>query len=287
MPGHRYLLGPLLGPTIGPLLGSVILSNLDWPWLFWILLIICSVDIAGAIFFLRETYVPVLLSKRKNELERSNGGNYFFEGEDNRSLKEKLAWAVQRPIRILFTQPIVLTMASYQALLFGTAYSLYTQFESIYGEAYGFSTLQVGLVYLGPGLGFLTAVWFLVPRIGTVYNSLTKKHNGESKPEYRLPIANVGAILILISLFWFAWTVQFHVHVSITHSPRYFLMWIVVVHHNPANIFLRNWTGCNIQLSPKLLHRQLREICSKCHCCWCIISKCDWWYRSSIHRWTH
>lgn len=209
------MLGPLLGPTLGPLLGSIILSNLDWPWLFWILLIICSVDIVGAIFFLRETYVPVLLSERKKELERSKGGKYYFEGEDDRSLKEKLAQAVQRPIRILFTQPIVLTMASYQALLFATAYSLYTQFESIYGEGYGFSTLQVGLVYLGPGLGFLTAVWFLVPRIGTVYNSLTKKHNGESKPEYRLPIANVGAILIPISLFWFAWAVQFHIHVSI------------------------------------------------------------------------
>lgn len=249
------MLGPLLGPTLGPLLGSVILSNLDWPWLFWILLIICSIDIIGAIFFLRETYVPVLLSKRKKELESSEGGEYYFEGEDDRSLKEKLAQAVQRPIRILFTQPIVLTMASYQALLFATAYSLYTQFESIYGEGYGFSTFQVGLVYLGPGLGFLTAVWFLVPRIGTVYNSLTKKNNGESKPEYRLPVANVGAILIPISLFWFAWTVQFHVHVRNPHTIlQYLLTHLLVVHHNPTNLLLRNWTSCNLQLSAELLH---------------------------------
>ncbi|CZR50765.1 related to multidrug resistant protein [Phialocephala subalpina] len=216
-----YLLGPLLGPSLGPLLGAVIIQSLDWPWLFWITLIICTVAVIGAFLFLRETYVPVLLQRRKKELENSEGGNYYFEGQDDRSLRVKLGQAIQRPVRILFTQPIVLTMAAYQALLFAITYSLYTQSESIYGEdGYSFSTLQLGLVYLGPGLGFLVAVWFLVPRIGSVYNSLTKKHNGEGKPEYRLPIANVGAILIPISLFWFAWSVEFHVHVAIFNSVQ-------------------------------------------------------------------
>ena len=95
-------------------------------------------------------------------------------------------------------------MSAYQALIFATTYSLYTQFPSIYGDDYGFSTLQIGLVYLGPGMGFLFAVWALIPRIDTIYNSLTKKNNGESKPEFRLPLANIGAVLTPISLFWFA-----------------------------------------------------------------------------------
>ena len=217
-PGERagifgwYLLGPLLGPTIGPLLGGIILENLTWPWLFWVMLIICGVLTAGAFFFLKETYVPVLLAQRKKDLENSEGGTYYYEDEDDRPLGTKLWKSIQRPLRILFTQPIVITMASYQALIFATTYSLYTQFQSIYGDTYSFSTLQVGFVYLGPGLGFLTSVWFLVPRIDTLYNSLTKKHNGEAKPEYRLPLANVGSVLIPISLFWFAWTVEFHVH---------------------------------------------------------------------------
>ena len=72
--------------------------------------------------------------------------------------------------------------------------------RSVYGDGYGFSILQVGLIYLGPGLGFLTAVWFIVPKIDTIYNRLSEKH-GESKPEFRLPIANIGSILIPISLF--------------------------------------------------------------------------------------
>lgn len=119
---------------------------------------------------------------------------------------------MMRPLKILFTQPIVLTMAIYQSILFGTTYSLYTNFEAIYGKLYGFNTTQVGLMYLGPGLGFFIAVWFIVPKIDTVYNTLARKNNGEAKPEYRLPLANIGAVLIPLSLFWFAWTVQYKVH---------------------------------------------------------------------------
>jgi hypothetical protein len=89
----------------------------------------------------------------------------------------------------------------------------------VYGDGYGFSTLQVGFVYLGPDLGFVSAVWFLVPKIDTVYNWLSEKHN-ESKPEYRLPIAN--KILIPVSLLWFAWTVEFHVHWFVTILSTFF-----------------------------------------------------------------
>lgn len=174
-----------------------------------------------AFFCLQESYVPILLAQRKQELEKSEGGDFYFEGEDNRPLKTKLRQSITRPLRILFTQPIVLTMASYQALIFATTYSLYTQFESIYKSTYGFSTVQIGLVYMAPGLGFLSAVWFLVPQIDKVYNNLSEKH-GEGRPEYRLPIANVGAVLIPISLFAFAWLIEFEVHWFLTLIPIFF-----------------------------------------------------------------
>lgn len=216
-----YLLGPLFGPTLGPLIGGVILQNLEWPWLFWVLLIISGIVTTSAFFFLQESYVPVLLAQRKEQLEKAEDGDFYFEGEDNRPLKTKLRQSITRPLRILFTQPIVLTMASYQALIFATTYSLYTQFESIYKSLYNFSTVQIGLVYLFPGIGFLVAVWFLVPQIDKVYNQLSEKH-GDPKPEYRLPIANIGAVIIPISLFAFAWLVELKVHWFWTLLPTFF-----------------------------------------------------------------
>lgn len=199
-----YLLGPLLGPTLGPLLGGVIVQRLGWRWIFIVLTILCGINTTSGFFFLRETYAPVLLKRKKKEREGetgSEGYKFWFEGEDHRPLLNKLGHSFLRPGRILM-QPIVLTMSLYQALVFSTTYSLYTNFQDIYGGGYGFSTEQVGLMYLGPGLGFIFAVRLLVPRIDEVFKKLKASNDGMPKPEFRLPLANIGSVLLPLSLFW-------------------------------------------------------------------------------------
>ncbi|KAK3701217.1 hypothetical protein LTR37_015596 [Vermiconidia calcicola] len=215
-----YLLGPLLGPTIGPLIGGVIVQRLGWRWIFWFLLIVCAVNTLAGYIFLRETYAPKILATRKKQLEKEGDKQYTYKGEDFRPLWRKMGHSFTRPLRILM-QPIVFTMSTYQAIIFSTTYSLYTNFQPIYEGEYGFNTEQVGLLYLGPGLGFLTSVWFLVPKIDTVRNYLANKHGGKGKPEYRLPLANIGSLLIPVTLFWFAWTVQYHVHWTVTILSTY------------------------------------------------------------------
>lgn len=220
-----YLLGPLLGPTLGPLFGGIIVQRLGWRWVFWVMTIVCFVNTLAGYLFLRESYAPQILKRKKTEYEdeaaQAEGTKYTFEGEDNRPLEERMLQSLQRPPKI-FAQPIVATMAVYQALIFGTTYSIYTNMQPIYSDLYGFDTEKVGLLYLGPGLGFLFAVWFLVPRIDTVYKNLTAKNNEKARPEFRLPLANIGAVLIPVSLFWFAWTVEKHAHWFATISGTFF-----------------------------------------------------------------
>lgn len=211
-----YLLGPLLGPTLGPLLGGVIVQRLGWRWIFLTLAIICGVNTTFGFLFLKETYAPVLLQRKmaleqKQRQQRETSGGlesetaplaYWYEGEDHRPLVIKLRHSLSRPLRILM-QPIVLTLSLYQALVYSTMYSLYTNFEDIYGGQYGFDTEQVGLVYLGCGLGSVVAIHLLVPRIDDVYKRLIRtSRDGQPKPEYRVPLANIGSVLIPVSLFW-------------------------------------------------------------------------------------
>ena len=221
-----YLLGPLLGPTLGPLFGGITVQRLGWRWIFWIITIVCSANTLLGFIFLRETYAPAILGARKARMEQEEGsagaGKYRISGQDDRPLASKLLQSLKRPFLII-AQPIVLTMSAYQALIFGTTYSIYTNMQPIYQDHYGFDTEQVGLLYLGPGLGFLTAVWFLVPQIDKVYNKLGARNGDEKpKPEYRLPLANIGAVFIPVSLFWFAWTVEFHAHWAVTIAATYF-----------------------------------------------------------------
>ncbi|CAG5173574.1 uncharacterized protein ALTATR162_LOCUS7651 [Alternaria atra] len=208
-----------------PLFGGIIVQRLGWRWIFWIMTIVCFVNTLAGYFFLRETYAPLILSSKKAEFESQSsefdGTKYSYEGEDTRPLKEKLAQALKRPPKI-FAQPIVAVMAVYQALIFGTTYSIYTNMQPIYQDDYGFSTEKVGLLYLGPGLGFLFAVWFLVPRIDTVYKTLTAKNHEKARPEFRLPLANIGSVFIPVSLFWFAWAVEKHTHWFASISATFF-----------------------------------------------------------------
>lgn len=104
-----------MGPTLGPLIGGLIVQRLNWRWIFWVLTIFCTLVTLSAFFFLKETYAPVLLARRKAQLEKEQNtfGKYSFEGEDYRPLYVKLRHSLTRPLRIL-VQPIVLTMSTYQ-----------------------------------------------------------------------------------------------------------------------------------------------------------------------------
>lgn len=141
---------------------------------------------------------------------------------DDRPLSVKLRQSMKRPI-VIFIQPIVLTMSAYQALIFGTTYSIFTNMQRIFSDMpYFFNSEQIGLLYLFPGAGFLVAVWFLVPRIDTTFNKLTEKNGGKSMPEYRLPLANIGSVILPASLFWFAWTVQCRLHWAVIMLSTFF-----------------------------------------------------------------
>jgi hypothetical protein len=94
-------------------------------------------------------------------------------------------------------------MSIYQALIFATTYSIYSNMQDIYSKSpYNLSTEQVGCIYLFPGVKCPFSVWFLVPRIDTVYKKLTKENDEKARPQFRIPLANIGAILIPIALFW-------------------------------------------------------------------------------------
>ena len=220
-----YLLGPMLGHTLGRLLGGFIVQRLGWRWIYWVLTLICSCNTLAGFFFLKESYAPILLAWEKQRMEQRPGNHttYSYEGQDDRPLRQKLSMSLRRPL-IIFFQPTVLILGAYQALIFGTTYTVYTQMQEIFTnkDSYRFNTEQVGLLSLAIGLGSVTSVLFLVPYIDTVYNKLAARNKGTALPEYRLPLTNIGAVLVPASLFWFGWTVYYQLYWVVPILALYF-----------------------------------------------------------------
>lgn len=206
-----YFLAPLLAPTLGPFFASLILTKYDWRWIFWCIFVLSATLSVACYFALFETQSMIILEQRKAKLQRENPNKkYILKGTSDQTLSEKVLKNSTTATKILFRQPIVLIISIYQALVFSSMYSLYSNYTTIWsGDPYNFDKLELGLAYLGPAAGFIATAFVVVPLMDPIYKRMQHRYNGgDGKPEYRLPLANIGAVCLPISLFWFGWTVD-------------------------------------------------------------------------------
>jgi MFS family permease len=213
-------------------------QSLSWRWTFWLMLILSSINTTFCMIFLQETYAPVLLSRKAAQLTKETGKPHRPAIYDPTSLTHRIYRAIQRPLKILFLQPIVFVMAVYMALIYGTLYLLFTTFPSVFQDRYGFTPGLTGLTYLGVGMGFSLAILFGIPQIDKQYRRLTAKNDGVPMPEFRLPVANVGAVCIPVSLLWYGWAVQTH---------TYFLVPIIGIPPLLTIVQISNNTHCGFR----------------------------------------
>lgn len=106
--------GPLLAPFIG---GFIDQSYLGWRWTEYIVAIMGFTGLGLCLLFLEETYPPVVLVNKAAELRRrtKNWGIHAKQEEIEVNLQELLEKNLSRPMRMLFTEPIVLCLSVYMA----------------------------------------------------------------------------------------------------------------------------------------------------------------------------
>lgn len=169
-------------------------------WLAFVLLLL----------FLEETYPPQILVGKAAELRRRtlNWGIHAKQEEIEVDLKELIVRNVSRPLRILFTEPIVLLISIYMAFvckscsptltkkalirLDGILYGFLTAYSLVFQGQYHFTPGIAGLTYFGLVVGVMVG-FAAMAVMNKSYARKLAANNNIPVPEWRLPLAMAGA----------------------------------------------------------------------------------------------
>lgn len=196
--------GPLMAPFVG---GFITISYLGWRWTEYLVAIIGFFCFTLNLFFLEETYPPVILVSKAAELRRrtKNWGIHAKQEEIEIDLRELLEKNFSRPLRMLVSEPIVLLISIYMAFVYGLLYLMLTAYPIVFQRLHGMNPGVGGLPFFGMITGELLAGIAIFARQAG-YQRKLKANNDHPIPEWRLPEVIAGGISFSGGLFWFAWT---------------------------------------------------------------------------------
>ena len=196
--------GPLLAPFIG---GFITESHLGWRWTEYLTAIMGFVAFGLDLFFLEETYPPVILVSKAAELRRrtKNWGIHAKQEEIEVDFRELVTKNFSRPLRLLFTEPIVFLLSIYMAFIYGLLYLFLTAYPIAFQQIRGWSAGVGGLPFFGMILGqAMAGISILLTQPS--YQRKLVANNNIPIPEWRLPPVIVGGAAFAAGLFWFGWT---------------------------------------------------------------------------------
>ncbi|RYP39070.1 hypothetical protein DL767_002333 [Monosporascus sp. MG133] len=156
---------------------------------------------------------PIKLREKARALRKETGDDRWKAPmeKSTKSIARKIGLSLLRPFQLLIFEPMCLLLCVFSAILLGVLYLFFGAFGVIFGDNYGFNLWQTGLSFLGIFVGMILCsatdpLWRLV------HARLIQRNKGVPEPEFRLPPAIAGAVLVPVGLFWFAWTTYPHVH---------------------------------------------------------------------------
>jgi DHA1 family multidrug resistance protein-like MFS transporter len=190
--GATVICGPLLAPSTG---GFIAKSYLGWRFTAYIPAFLGFAAATFALLFQKETYGPVILISKAADLRRRthNWGIRARQEEIEVNFKELVSQNLSRPLRILFTEPIVLYVTLFSSFLYLMLYGTLTAFQLVFAGVHGFSPGVDGLPYFGTLIGALLGYALIlidVPR----YAKRLEANDNVPVPEWRLPHMMVGSI---------------------------------------------------------------------------------------------
>ena len=203
-------IGPVAGPIVG---GFITQSYLGWRWTAWITLIMASFFGVLACLICSESYAPVLLQRKaaKIRFETKNWAIHAPADENKVTMKEIVNKYLFRPFLMMALEPILVLITIYMAIIYGILYLFFEAYPIAFQEVRGWNDGVGALPFLGITIGVIVGVAIILYTSNTRFKQTMEANGGKPVPEERLVPMIIGAFLLPIGLFWFAWTSDPHI----------------------------------------------------------------------------
>lgn len=182
---------------------------------YWTTLVFAFLTFILILFFLPETYSPVLLqwkAKHLRNLTDDSQRRYVAPIEVQKtSFGERLRHALYRPFIFIVKEPVITLLAGYMALGYVIIYMLFAGFSFLFTRTYGFGTTEVGLSFFALVVGIIlcgSAVFASWRWFKRAIAEAFKHGRSRLDPEISLFLAMLGGPMIPVAVFWMAWTIR-------------------------------------------------------------------------------
>ncbi|KAL8838449.1 MAG: hypothetical protein Q9170_002124 [Blastenia crenularia] len=217
---YAWNTGANLGLCLGPIMGAYVTAELNWRWNFYIVSILTGF-IGCLMLAMRESRPSILLKKRVDTLKTLTGDTslQMHNPDHMPDAQTFVQTGLLRPIKLLFTEPILFTVAIMTSVAYGLIY-LFTVAMPIIYESFSFDARHASLAFIPIGLGVVLG---LPLRFHDRRILRRKQEQGKAaSPEDKLMGFILAAPALAVGLWWFSWAIPpmvLHVHWIVSMLP--------------------------------------------------------------------
>ncbi|KAH8820140.1 MFS multidrug transporter [Xylogone sp. PMI_703] len=245
----------LLGPVaIGPILGGIFSQTLGWRAIFWFLTIYAAVFLIFLVVVLPETLRSIVGNGSYPAKGLSNSlWSYIYRRRhpvDSTTLtRSESSTSVGKKLPVDFLGPIHIILSievSFSFLFLSIYYTVWQMIvaiiSTIFKDTYGLGELQIGLTFIGNGVGCIIGTLTTGKLLDYEYRKVKEGFNG-SADDFPLERARLRTLwlwsaLEIIACLVFGWTVRYHVHISVPVICTFIVGWSATSIIGIVNTFL-------------------------------------------------